>query len=641
MRADGFSRRDWIPAAVLWGATFLVFGAGAARLGFYYDDGGWMTGLPDANPSRLWEITRSYVPGRNLHVVWQYLIYKLAGGRPAAHLPALHLIQSAMDGLVAACFFLLLRLLDLTVPAALMAAGLFSFWPAHGETHYWLPAAPQNLLSTLFVLAFAWTSLRSSRRRWWFWLIDAPAFACALYTYDQVFFLLCGIAALRVSTAIFRNWEAKWRFAAAHLIYLAAMAHYVWLKLRILPGSAPELSSGAWERLRFNILATASSTLGPAWLRQAALLYEKATFADWLLCLLAAAMITGLAMRFLSAGTQGAAPPRRPSLLLLLAAGFYAASYLPIWLWHISERHHYLPSLGLFAAGAACLAEVLHKISSRLVHSLIFLALGASACAFAAAGRGESRYWEESFAAKRQLFAEIRDDLRGKQALALEGFPLNFGPAYLLAPHDAQFGPQLFYGPSFPLGPDFSADISSAPAPRGLFFRTLVSLYGFENFRYIPTSRALVVRFSGWEAGRLRYEKNPADPAPYEILSMTIAPQAGTFAVSHFTARREPDAIVLSIAINAHLPPDSYLAALPAAFHHGEFHRWGRIERNRGLNLAPVLLSREPLAGGYSFREELRLYGVPAASRMQLEFFAAGRDRPPVALGRCETSMEQ
>src|SRR5262249_19122604 len=156
-------------------------------------------------------------------------------------LAALHVFQSALDGLIVALFFLLLRVLLTPGHLAAAVTGLFAFWPVHGETHYWLTSASQNLISTWFVLLFAMSSLAGARMRWrwWLWLLDAVAFFGGLFTYDQAAGVLVAIAIARIT------WERRWRFALAHTGYFAGLVLYVGLKLRIVPGSAPVLSAGS------------------------------------------------------------------------------------------------------------------------------------------------------------------------------------------------------------------------------------------------------------------------------------------------------------------------------------------------------------------------------------------------------------
>ena len=60
------SRADWLAAAILWILTLAVFGAGAGRLGFYADDGGWLVRLSAIRPGQMWDVIRHYMPGRHL-----------------------------------------------------------------------------------------------------------------------------------------------------------------------------------------------------------------------------------------------------------------------------------------------------------------------------------------------------------------------------------------------------------------------------------------------------------------------------------------------------------------------------------------------------------------------------------------------
>ncbi|HYM12778.1 MAG TPA: hypothetical protein VEU62_18715, partial [Bryobacterales bacterium] len=233
-------------------------------------------------------------------------------------------------------------------------------------------------------------------------------------------------------------------------------------------------------------------------------------------------------------------------------------------------------------------------------------------------------------------------DLEGKNVLALDEFPLSLGSAYLILPHDALFGPGLFYGRSFSLPPGFVGDVSSAPAPAGIFLNTLTRLYGVSGFRYYPTAKFLVVRFTGWESGRFRYEKNPPPRLPYEIVSSAVKPQPGSFAVHRVAARREGSDTIVSVDLDAQLSPNTCLTATLSYFHHGAFDLWGRVEPERGLNLQPVLLRAPSPDDPQSARwvSTLRLHDFPRMPRLRLDFFAAGPDRSPEPLGRAEAAIE-
>ncbi|MBI3696775.1 MAG: hypothetical protein HY238_18305 [Acidobacteria bacterium] len=609
------SRADWLCCAVLWLAVMLIFAAGAGRLGFYYDDAGNLVDLPAAGLHALWGFMRTSIRGRNLHALWLYLFFHAAPD-PAGHLPLLHVVQSALDGLVAAGFFIVLRLLRLPAPPALIAAALFAVWPIHGESHFGLTAASALLMSTLLVLVFAATSAvltehvlaQQGSGRWWLWLLDAAAFIGALFTYDQVFFVLLALAVLRVGAAVLRR---RWSFLAAHLPHLAAGILYVALRGQIDAASYVAWRPDTWRLFRVNLPATVSNTIGPAWFRHVAPLYSKVTPTDWLLALLVAASLTFLAARL------PVSPRPRVSASLLPAILFYLAAYLPIWLWHMSPRHHFLPSAGLFAAVAVFLAWLMGRFRRAAVP--VLLVVGAATAILAAADRGESRFWEESFTARRQLFAEIQADLADADVLVLDDFPATLGPAPFVTPHDAVFAPRLL---GYSTRPGFAASIGGVPAPGGIFLFTK-SIYGPQNFRYFPTDRILCLRYDALEHGRLVYRKNPPPEALYTVVSSQARPLA---------ARREGNGLVVALPFPAGVRPGAFPAALFSYRHGTGFHRWSRLDRNFALEPFPVLLSGPA--------QTVRLHSFPATDRIQVEFFEASRDNAPVYLGRTETAVE-
>ena len=550
------TRHDRLAAAVLWSATFLIFAAGAPRLGFYYDDGPAMATLPRADVKGLSAAIWNYVPGRNLHVLWQYLFLKISSS-----LTVLHLVQSALDGLVAAVFYLLLRRLHLPAPAALGAAALFAFWPTHGETHFWLYAVPQNIVSTLWVLVFALTG-------------DPISFLAALFTYDQTVVVLLAIVALR----------ALERRRLVDALYLIPLAFFAWMKLVLAPGRGPALRSDALAMLAANLPATVSLTIGRQWFGHVSAMLRKATPGDWLLAAVAAAGLAYVVLRL----PCGPAPRRRVALALLA----FVAAYLPIWLWHMSQRHHYLPSAALFLAVAAGLARLPVRVTAA--------ALVAPVALLAAVARGESRYWEESFQQKKQLLTGLIPQLRGQEILVLEGFPLYHGPAYFITPPDPAFGPRLLFSSSTIV----QGDISAVPAPKGVFLRTSLHFYGAEVFRYFPTDRFVVVR-NGSETPQA---------VPYEFLAPE--PRPGL--------RREGADALLSFPSPVPTQSGRYPAAV-VSYHQpgGTFHPW----------YGPLLLAGPG-------PQTLRLRSFPPTDRVIIDFYQAAAGQPPLRVGRLDLPAE-
>jgi hypothetical protein len=493
------------------------------------------------------------------------------------------------------------------------------------------------LLSTLFVVLFSITSIVLTRtpRRKWIWVADFLFFTCALFTYDQTLLTVLAILAVRLAFAMYHRRQYPWPFALAHFPYAAALAVYIYLRMKISAGSYIVFRANTLQMLRVNISTLSSYTLGKLWLRQVAPLYAKATISDWFFGILVAATI-GIACYWIGRTDPGTASPVRPGVLLL-ALMFFIASYAPVWIWYIAPRHHYLPSIGLFAGGGVALGWILDRLRSRTVETPVLTVLCAAIMILAVADRGESRYWEEAFTMKSDLFADLKPDLAGKQILVLEDFPSNLGPAFLISPHDAMFGPSLLYHGSLSLAPQFTGSISGTRAPGGIFLHT-----NTDDFRYYPTENYLIARYSRFKDHRLQFDKNPVQAVPYSVISSTVKPGQDGFAARSIRVKQEGEKIFIDLIIGATLPPRTYLTAIFNLMHGGEFRRWGTKDRSGDFRLIPVLLS-EPnahvKAAAFEWSENLRLTGFPETSRLRAEFFAASVDNPPIHLGDCETTV--
>jgi hypothetical protein len=642
MKAARLTRMDWFAAALLGLITLALFGAGARGLGFYYDDGDVLFRLPQASLHELFHLMGSSVRGRNLLIFWQYWLCK-AVGNPARHLAALHLLQSALDGMIAAGFYLLLRRLSLPAAAALLAAGLFSVWPNHGESHFWLTEASPILISSLLAMLFLASSLllaAAPRRPGWLWLLDAAAFGAALFTYDQIVLVLVVFAAVR-AIAAFRSAKSRASLLACHLPHAACMVFYAWLRRGVGPGSFTPWRRDTVHQLGINLAAAGSYTLGRLWFRQVLPLYSKVTWTDWLLAAAAGAIITLLAISLLRRVPASADGSVRPGLgtIFGLALLFYIAASLPIWVWYVAPRHHAIPSLGLFAAGAAALACLLQGLTRRWSRLGIVLALGLATVVLAAADRGESRYWEEAFAAKKQLFDSLQDQLRAKDVVVFENFPFLLGPAYFMTPHDAVFAAALLQQRRTPL----AGSIGGEPAPGGIFLYNHPT-YGPSNFRYYAADRLLVVRFLSWKNGRAVYQSSPRGEMAYDVISSQGRPGGrAAFQVRHVSARRAGEDVTVDLDFAAGLRPQTYLAATFAFFYATGFHRWSRPEPWKAASVIPVLLSDpgpHPRSGNWEWRQTLRLHCFPKTNRMLIEFFETSRENAPAPLDRAVVPLE-
>jgi hypothetical protein len=312
--------------------------------------------------------------------------------------------------------------------------------------------------------------------------------------------------------------------------------------------------------------------------------------------------------------------PRRQ--VFVVGILFMLAAYGPVWLWYASPRHEYLPSVGMFAVLAAVVAWLFEHLRRPVARVLLVAALSAGIAVGIAANRGESRFWETAFTAKRQLFLELRQDLAGKEIIVLQGFPFNLGTAFLIAPHDADHGARLVLRDSVSSG--LRGFLGSAPAPTGRFLATHPN-DGQNNFRYSTDSNVLVVRFDSWRDGRLVYQKDPARALPYDVVSTRCD------AVPEISAKREGDDLVATLGFATTLPTHSYLAAIVNFWHWNWFEGWSGGQPPG--NASPILLS----PGCF---QTLRLRRFPESSRLRVDFYQTSAASPPALLGSIETKVQ-
>src|SRR5579862_1347721 len=114
--------QDLLAGVLIVAVNLIVFGYHSGSLGFYADDAGFLTTIyPGMGFRQLISWTGSYVTGRNLHILWQYLVAVMAGGSGLENLPAMHYVQAAADAAAALLLFVAFRLLDIGLAAAFIA----------------------------------------------------------------------------------------------------------------------------------------------------------------------------------------------------------------------------------------------------------------------------------------------------------------------------------------------------------------------------------------------------------------------------------------------------------------------------------------------------------------------------------------
>jgi hypothetical protein len=445
--------RRWGPPAFLVAASLFVL-QHAPWAGLHLDDHAFHHALASADWDQMAGSFFRYVPGRNLHILIQGVLYKTLGPDPVRH----HVLGLILDTVCVLLGYAWLRLLGAPRAWATAVAGLFLVMPNHAETHYWLSALPMNLASTALIIAAFIAAA---------WRLDLAflLWASALFTYDQAFFMWAPIA---VYAAFFRSRRASIRalilFSSGAI--LLQSAHVL---LRILS----PISEGGRPTIRLDHipLSVAESllesllplrSLPPLDSLRSAVGGPAATIA--VLSLLAAAWLH-LSRRREERPPMGA--------FVVIGGLWWLCAYLPNYFWYVSPRHNFLPSLGLLAAAVA----VADRFPSRALAVFGAAFFGLSAASTLAAGHAWRRTagMQESF---RQ--AATRDLPPGVDNVFLLGAPTQWRGAPAFQGPDE---PSFLYAEAFG-GPRPVSSLSLSPARTGAFFMNEADLFGRQSLRF-------------------------------------------------------------------------------------------------------------------------------------------------------------
>jgi hypothetical protein len=529
--------RPWLYDALSVGALVAlavwVFGADAGNLGFYADDVNFLEWLPGRGFTATIEAARAYVPGRELHILWQQLLFLLCGGGPG-DLVRLHVAQALLDGSVCGLLFALLRLISLPALAAFAGSVLFLFYPNHGETHFWLSSAAMNIVSTGLLVGYLASVVvalrvdpadRAGHPRLAARSLEGALFVCALFTYDQVVFVAVAAAALRCAVEIARVGWRRWAALASAAFYALVTLAYLLHKEGAGASYGPFLSADSLRRLGANGAAALSLTFGGG-LRGAAKAsltasgteaWEGTLLVVGIVCLGVLVVLVRATAGASQSGPEGAdtgarAGRVRLGIALLAAVAGYTLSYLPACLWFISSRHNYLPSVFVCAGAAIVMAWLVLEAGAagrrvQVVALLVVsLAVAGAAAVGAACGAAEKSAWSDNYRLRSAFYVELgRAGLfQGKKALVLQGFPGYYRGTTFFA-YEGADGEAVWYLVPETHGTLVQLAVNASPGVNGMFVHTEQARFGGVNIRYFPAAEVLRVKFVGIDHRRIRW----------------------------------------------------------------------------------------------------------------------------------------
>jgi len=647
---------DIITVGVLVAASVAVFGWRAGTLGLHSDDAALLVGLGDESFSDAMRTMRGYLPGRPLHIVWAWMILQ-AAGNPTEHLGRMHLVQSLLDGAAVGLFYVLLRSVRIPRLWAFVAGLVFAFYPNHGETHFWLTAAPQNIACVIFVLLNSLTAAmsirvaaRGGRRRAMAWCAAGWAvFTLGTFTYEQGVVWMVVLGAVQTVILV---WIERGRSRVGYFILpaqAASVAGLVWLKtngfraMELGPTmrfvSADHLSARYGEAMRFSFdpfqyLHEPFNLPGD--------LMRLAVQPGLVAVVVMLVIACWVMVRRSDVAPDGARPEWHFLALLVLACGLFFAGYLPACMWFISPRHNYLPTVAVCAAGACgaalidrIVARLLPRVANRYVVRPVIAALGLALAAAGVAVAGEeSANWAESYQLRRGFYRKMlaHKDLSNARAVVLEGFPMFHRGVPCFANesiHAVKFESRRRVGVDWVS--ESSIDIES-----GRYLNVRADRWGPESIKFVPVGLSVKLVCIGVEGPppRLKFEESRGETATEGLYRIEFSPMAAAAspasgkAIGVESAERSADELRgdgLRIRgwidrRQVRIPVDGSAGLLLWRFDE-VVGRWEPHTSGEAVKyLVPIHLgTASELAGVEVVRFECTIFGVPEAKRYKLE----------------------
>lgn len=421
---------------------FSIYGYKSGELGIYADDAGFLLAISkDMSATNLLNNALGYVTGRNLHIVWHYLLTVLAGGNSLSNIETMHHIAVFFDAINACLIYALFRTLGLLKISCFIGAIFFILFPNHGETHFWISALPMNIISTSFVLILliicSYLALHKKsipHKYEALYLIFAFLFFfLALFTYDQT-------APISLFSICITIWilakERKFQRISllALTFFISLLMICSWLIWKFTnPGGGPSISLVNINQIFINFIQSitiwistfysasnffninakfASNQMIPLWYLLDA--YEK------LISVAVVAVILLSSMRLIWTSQSNKIKLNYSTrvstrALLVLSAAMIILAYVPSYAWYISPRHNYLPSVGVTLFLISCVDKILQSNSTFLKASTTIALCYLGIC-FTVSVQIDKQYWIKSYSYRKILYNEIASKFNANHA---------------------------------------------------------------------------------------------------------------------------------------------------------------------------------------------------------------------------------
>jgi hypothetical protein len=635
-RTGAASSREMIFVFLLGLIALLVFGLKSEKLGMYFDDSGFMIYHDRLPFFKVFEFAAYYLPGRNLHIVWQYAFYNIFGG-DIDGLPGLHWFQAAASTVVALMLYGLLRILGCAAAPAFVGAAVFAFYPNHTEVQFWPSAMPMNVMSTALVMIFlislaslvrSGQLLVSSRRRA-IAVLGSVSAALAMFTYDQPVLLIM-FCAFVGGIFLFLQRRENWKLVA--IIWTVCGVTFlgnIFAKLRD-PANGPNFGHVNLTHILSNVWASIHSSFGNKFWSVLFTpdLVAAVTLPAVLLALLGAAIIAA-GIIYLKAGAEARHDWHlhwHPMVIILAGVCIFFLSYSTNYLWYIATRHNYLPSLGIAIGVAGIVALVLRPRRGRtgmgFARPVVAAVIGVLSGVFILNTLAAKELWISSYQVRKNFYNDVvnRVTLGEDSILVLWGFPRYFGQEIAVFAHEKRFVVWLITRKK-----GYLRELLEGAVPgRGiLFYNTEIEKDQLNTFRYLKTQKYFLAEFKSLADDKVVFDFSEREAVPEHAVEPYGSPAN--------SGEEGPKANVVSFVVpDTTLGDGEVLAALPMIGQGGSLSPATVKQPN---DYSTLMLNEIPCEKSCSGRYRLTDPRLPEKVAA-VYLFAVSQENPPRLLGR-------
>jgi len=410
----------WILLAL--GMLYAILGYRALSSNISNDDAGFIYTAASGNINDWLQAFVNYVPGRNLHILWNVILFSFIGSAESSFW-VYHFIQGITYFAISVIAYRVQRQAGVKQNIAIFFSLLSLFCPAFSSILLWATSLPQHLFSTLFLLTGLHLILIDKTRSplsinpFLRIFLITIFLSLAMFTYDQAAAVVLFVTLLLTIQKLFNSRHLRNVFYGGNFSYFSLLALSC-LYLAIFfegrgTGNSLTVGGGTFQRLSSNLLIPVNVLKKIHAHSDSAKSYFY--FNPTLIFFFS--IFVGIAIFYLLLRST-ILNPKNPSLdskislkIGVLFLSFSLASYIPAAVWYVSPRHLYLPiALGMIGVSMVISFIYDQSVLNNFVHIALrmvsVLALALSIFAF----NSQISAWLE------------RDEFRSQLYMGLENY---------------------------------------------------------------------------------------------------------------------------------------------------------------------------------------------------------------------------